>query len=182
MDSPHRALAMAAALLIALATVSGASQVPNPAVGRSLAAQEEIAPFRSESPIDKLRQQWVTDWNLKEINQIMPLYAPDAMFFTASGERAIGQAAIRELFERMRDSNISNLRLHSLAVEHSGDLAYDSGSYRETVALPDNPEHEIQGSYLAVYKLQPDGRWLIVQHVWTAASTPHVVVKPLGGP
>lgn len=182
MKSLRSARLTIAALLAASVSALGAPLSASPAPARSLAAQDVGAQPEIASEIAKMRDLWVTEWNLKQINQVMLLYAPDAMFLTASGERAIGLAAIRNLFESMRNSDMSDLRLHSLAVEQSGDLAYDSGSYYETMALPDNPHHEIQGSYLAVYKLQPDGRWLIVQHVWTGASTPHVEFKPLAEP
>ena len=171
-----------AALLAASVNLLGVPPCAGPAPAQLLAAQNEPGQSEIESEIAKERELWVTEWNAKRVNELMTLYAPDAMFLTASGDRAIGLAAIRNMFESMRNSNMSNLRLHSLAVEQSGDLAYDSGSYSETMALPENPHHEIRGSYLAVYKLQPDGRWLIVQHVWTAASTPHVEVKPLAEP
>jgi ketosteroid isomerase-like protein len=182
MESSHRALVMASAVFVAGASFSGAATGRNPALGPSMAAQDEPGQSEIANEIAKMRELWVTEWNLRQINQIMTLYAPDAMFLMASGERAIGQSEIRDLFERMRNSNMTHLRLHSLALEQSGDLAYDSGSYRETAALPDNPRHEIEGSYLAVYKLQPNGEWLIVQHVWTAASSPHVEFKPLAEP
>jgi uncharacterized protein (TIGR02246 family) len=171
----------ASALFITSINLSGAPP-PAPESERSMSAQDAAAQSEITSEIAKLREQWVTEWNLKQVNPIMALYAPDAMFLTASGERATGPSQIRALFEGMRAVNVSNLRLYSLAVEQSGDLAYDSGKYRETAALPDNPHHEIEGGYLAVYKLQPDGKWLIVQHVWTGASPPHVEFKPLAAP
>jgi uncharacterized protein (TIGR02246 family) len=170
-----------AALLAVVVNLLGATPGTSPAP-HSLAAQNEPGQSEIEGEIAEARELWVVEWNTKRIDELMTLYAPDAMFLTASGDRALGRAAIRNLFESMRNSNTSNLRLHSLAVEQSGDLAYDSGSYHETAAQPDNPRHEVQGSYLAVYKLQPDGRWLIVQHVWTGASTPHVEIKPLAEP
>jgi uncharacterized protein (TIGR02246 family) len=194
MQSLRRALVMASAFFMGAATLSSAGTGRTAAGGRSMLAQEEpgyssqrpsieiITPGEIEDEIAKSRDVWVALWNTRQINQVLTLYAPDAMFLTASGERATGLFEIRYLFERMRNSNTSDLKLHSLAFEQSGDLAYDSGSYTETMALPDNPHHEIRGSYLAVYKHQPDGRWLIVQHVWTAASTPHVEIKPLAGP
>jgi ketosteroid isomerase-like protein len=182
MQSFHRALVMTSALFMAAPIFSGAGTGPGPALGRPMLAQEEPGQAEIEDEIAKSRDVWVALWNSRKIYQVLTFYAPDAMFLTASGERANGLFEIRYLFERMRNSNTSDLKLHSLAFEQSGDLAYDSGSYTETMALPDNPHHEIRGSYLAVYKHQPDGRWLIVQHVWTAASTPHVEIKPLAGP
>jgi len=182
MKSLHRALVMASALFWGAASLAGAGTGPGLALGRSMPAQEEPGQSEIETEIASSRDVWVALWNSRKINQVVTFYAPDATFLTASGERATGLFEIRYLFERMRNSNMSNLRLHSLAFEQSGDLAYDSGSYHETAALPDNPHHEIQGSYLAVYKRQPDGKWLIVQHVWTAASTPHVEITPLARP
>src|SRR5215472_16363390 len=179
MKSSRCARLTMAALPAAAVNLFGASPGASRAPGQSLAAQDVAGQSEIEDQIAKARELWVTEWNAKHLNELMALYAPEAMFLTASGDRAVGWAAIHNLFESMRNSNISNLRLHSLAFEQSGDLAYDSGSYFETMALPDNPHHEIRGSYLTVYKLQADGRWLIVQHVWTAASTPHVEVKPL---
>lgn len=178
MRSSYTAI-VSAVFFFAAANFSGAATGGNAAPRQAILPQEEPGHSEIEDEIVKLREFWVREWNLRQINQIMTLYAPDAMFLTASGERASGLFEIRSLFERMRNSNTSDLRLHSLAFEQSGDLAYDSGIYYETAALPDNPHHEIQGSYLALYKRQPDGRWLIVQHVWTAASTPHVQFKPL---
>jgi uncharacterized protein (TIGR02246 family) len=182
MEFPCRALIVAFSLFIASTNLLGTPPGPNPGLGSSMSAQDTAGESEIASEIAKLRELWVTEWNLRQINPIMALYAPDAMFLTASGDRATGQSQIRALFDGMRASNMSNLRLHSLAVEQSGDLAYDSGSDRETAALPDNPHHEIEGSYLTVYKLQLDGRWLIVQHVWTGASAPHVEFKPLAIP
>lgn len=182
MKSLRRARLTVTALLVASVSLLGSPPGASPVHAHLLAAQGVAGQSEIESEITKERELWVTAWNAKHINELMTLYASDAMFLTASGDRAVGWAAVRNLFESMRNSNMSNLRLHSLAVEQSGDLAYDSGSYHETAALPDNPHHEIQGSYLAVYKLQPDGRWLIVQHIWTGASAPHVEVKPLAGP
>lgn len=182
MQSISRTLVMASVLLVTAVNLSGAAPGGVSSPGRSMSAQAEPGQSEIASEIAKMRELWVTEWNSRQINQIVTLYAPDAMFLTASGERATGQVQIRDLFDRMRNSNMSNLKLHSLAFEQSGDLAYDSGSYYETAALPDNPHHQIQGNYLTVYKLQPDGRWLIVQHVWTAASTPHVEFKPLVQP
>jgi ketosteroid isomerase-like protein len=171
-----------AVLLTAAINLLGVPPAASPVLGHLLAAQAEPGQSEIEAEIAKRRDVWVALWNSRQINQVVTFYAPDAMFLTASGERTTGLFEIRNLFESMRNLNTSNLRLYSLAFEQSGDLAYDSGSYSETMALPDNPHHEIRGSYLAVYKLQPDGRWLIVQHVWTAASAPHVEIKPLAEP
>ena len=55
--------------------------------------------------------------------------------------------------------------------DHSGDLAYDSGEYRESlVKLSDQTKAEVQGNYVMVFKRQPDGTWLIAEQMWTLVT------------
>ncbi len=50
----------------------------------------------------------------------------------------------------------------------SGDLAYDSVDYRETITpAAGGSKLELQRNYLIVFRKQKDGRWLIVEHMWT---------------
>jgi uncharacterized protein (TIGR02246 family) len=119
----------------------------------------------------KLREQWVRELHDKQLDQIIALYAPDAAFLSPTGGRFTGQGAIRGLFKTIMDTVTSNLTLHSMVTESSGDLAYDSGDYTETlVPTKGGPDQHYQGDYLMVFKRQKDGKWLIVQHVWTFAG------------
>jgi uncharacterized protein (TIGR02246 family) len=119
----------------------------------------------------KLREQWVRELHDKQLDQVIAFYAPDAAFLSPSGGRFTGQAAIRGLFKNVMDTVTSDVTLHSIATENSGDLAYDSGDYSETlVPVKGGPNQHFQGDYLIVFKRQQDGKWLIVQHVWTFAG------------
>jgi ketosteroid isomerase-like protein len=133
MESFRRALVIASALFMAAPIFSGAGTGPGAASGRPMLAQEEPGQSEIETEIAKSRDVWVAFWNARKINQVLTLYAPDATFLTAGGERATGLFEIHYLFERMRNSNTSDLTLHSLAFAQSGDLAYDSGSYSATI-------------------------------------------------
>lgn len=119
----------------------------------------------------KVREQWVRELHDKQLDQIIALYAPDAAFLSPTGGRFTGPGAIRGLFKTIMDAVTSNLTLHSMVTESSGDLAYDSGDYTETlVPTKGGPDQHYQGDYLIVFKRQKDGKWLIVQHVWTFAG------------
>ena len=108
----------------------------------------------------------------KQLDQILTLYAPDASFLPPTSARFTGQAAIRGLFKSVMDAVTSNITLHSIATESSGDLAYDSGDFQETlVPTAGGPNQEMRGSYVMVLKRQADGQWRIVQHVWTMVGT-----------
>jgi ketosteroid isomerase-like protein len=119
----------------------------------------------------KLRGQWAQELHDKQLDQIIALYAPDAAFLAPSGGRFTGQAEIRGLFKTIMDTVTSNITFHSIVTESSGDLAFDSGDYNETlVPTKSGPDQHYKGDYLIVFRRQKDGRWLIVQQVWTFAG------------
>jgi ketosteroid isomerase-like protein len=121
--------------------------------------------------IAKLRGQWAQELHDKQLDQIIALYAPDAAFLAPSGRRFTGQTAIRGLFKTIMDTVTSNITFHSIVTESSGDLAFDSGDYSETlVPTKSGPDQHYKGDYLIVFRRQKDGKWLIVQQVWTFAG------------
>jgi ketosteroid isomerase-like protein len=156
-------------ILLAAATVESG-------VGGGMASSRAIeAVKREEMPrasgaaddIARLREHWVKELHDKQLDEIVSHYAPDAAFLSPAG-RFTGPAAIRGLFKNVMDTVTSELTMHSLVTESSGDLAYDSGSYSETlVPVKGGPNQQFQGDYLTVFRRQKDGKWLIVQHVWT---------------
>jgi hypothetical protein len=77
-------------------------------------------------------------------------------------------AAIRSLFQTIMATFNSDLTLHSQNLEKSGDLAYDSGDFQETLTTIGTGAKIIsKGSYIIIFKRQANGSWQIVQHVWT---------------
>jgi len=143
---------------------------PLPEAGVTLrsisAACQRSADSREE--LSKISEQWARLWSEKQLDQVIELYASDAVFLTSTGDRTAGKAAIRELFKKALEANTSKLAVRSITTEVSGNLAYDSGDYRETIAPAlEGAKREGQGNYLVVYRKEKDGRWLIVQHMWT---------------
>jgi uncharacterized protein (TIGR02246 family) len=149
-------------LVVSVALLIAAPSQPLTAQAKQPAAADEIARIRSE---------WAKDLRSKQLDPIVALYAPDAVFLQPSGDRVTGRAAIRDLCKKIMDTFTSDMNFHSIATEHSGDLAYDSGDYRETlVKLSDETKIEVQGNYLMVFKRQPDGHWLIAEQMWTLVT------------
>jgi uncharacterized protein (TIGR02246 family) len=125
-----------------------------------------------DAEMAKMRVDWPKALYSKQLDQIAMLYAPDAVFISA-GDRFTGRPAIRELCKNAMATNTSNMTLHSIVTGHSGDLAYDSGDYRETVTtISDGITKNLSGNYLMVFQRQADGHWLILEQVWTEAAAP----------
>ena len=121
----------------------------------------------------KLREAWVQDLRTKQLEPILKFYAPDAAFLQPNGERIAGSAALRTLFQNIMGAFNSDLTLHSQNLETSGDLAYDSGDFEENLTnIATGAKISSKGSYIIIFKRQPNGSWQIVQHVWTGTPPP----------
>jgi ketosteroid isomerase-like protein len=131
----------------------------------SLAAAPQASTLAT---LAKIREAWVQDLRTKQLEPILKFYAPDAAFLQPSGERITGSVALRALFQNIMATFNSDLTLHSQNLEASGNLAYDSGDFQETLtAIATGAKITSKGSYIIIFKRQPNGRWQIVQHVWT---------------
>jgi ketosteroid isomerase-like protein len=121
----------------------------------------------------KIREAWVQNLRAKQLEPILKSYAADAVFLQPTGERITGSAALRTLFQNIMATFNSDLTLHSQNLETSGDLAYDSGDFQETLTnIATNGKITSKGSYLIVYKYQSNGGWHIVQQVFTGTPPP----------
>ena len=121
----------------------------------------------------KIREAWVQDLRTKQLEPILKFYAPDAVFLQPTGERITGSAALRTLFQTIMATFNSDLTLNSQNLETSGDLAYDSGDFQEALTvIATGAKITSKGSYVMIFKRQPNGGWQIVQQVWTGVPPP----------
>ena len=148
----------------------------------------------SEKEIAKIREQWVANWNAKKLEPIVQLYAQDAVFLPSTGQRIEGREAIGSYLKQVMDSSAGKLSVKSLASEESAKLAFDSGSFEDTlkggsaiisghgtisgtvtITGGGGEQRQVKGSYLIVLKRGSDNKWLIQQHAST--EVPPVVNK-----
>jgi ketosteroid isomerase-like protein len=121
----------------------------------------------------KIREAWDQDLRTKQLEPILKFYAPDAVFLQPTGDRITGSAALRTLFVNIMATFNSDLTLHSQNLEASGDLAYDSGDFQESLTVvATGAKITSKGSYVLIFKRQPNGSWLIVQQVFTGTPPP----------
>jgi uncharacterized protein (TIGR02246 family) len=163
-------------ILVSILLVSGfnaQAQTEQPSsspagAGRSLdpVAKKPKSPL--ETKLSRVCGQWAEYWRQKQLDKVVALYAPDAVFLTGTGDRFSGREAIREIFKTAMQGHTSDLTPRSLVTEISENLAYDSGDYLETIIPASGvAKTELKGNYVIVFKRQPSGKWLIIEHVWT---------------
>lgn len=123
-----------------------------------------------DDTFSRLRTEWARNLREKRVEASVAEYAADGEFLRPDGERVKGTEALRQLFATITKTFDSDLTYEIARVESSGDLTYDSGTYRETlVTRATGSRQEMRGSYLTVYRRGKDGAWLIVEQVWTGA-------------
>jgi uncharacterized protein (TIGR02246 family) len=168
-----RLFVLASILFLSGLNVAAQKQRPSPSPG---VASQSIDPVSKKQPAKsaiaaKLSQvcgQWARYWRQEQLDNVVALYAPDAVFLTGTGDRISGRSAIQALFKTAMEGHTSDLTPRSLVTEVSGNLAYDSGDYMETIISASGvAKTELKGNYVIVFKRQPNGRWLIIEHVWT---------------
>jgi ketosteroid isomerase-like protein len=125
--------------------------------------------------IAKIREAWVQDLRTKQLEPILKSYASGAVFLQPNGDRITGSAALRTLFQNIMATFNSDLTLHSKNLEASGDLAYNSGDFQETLTtIATGAKITSKGSYIMIFKRQPGGSWQIIQHAWMGIPPPGV--------
>jgi len=150
-----------------------------PATGQSARLPVEstqtapAAPTKTKAIFAQLREQWAGDLHAKRVEASVAEYAPDAEFIDPSGTVFQGSVALRQLFQTVTSRFDSDLHFESRRLEVSGDLAYDSGWYHETLTdRATSKAQELRGRYLTIYRRSGDGVWRIVEQIWPVADKP----------
>jgi uncharacterized protein (TIGR02246 family) len=118
--------------------------------------------------IAQLRTDWILSLQNKHLQKAMSVYTDDAIFYSPGMKAVNGKKAISDLYQMVMKQFTSHCNLNSSGVEICGPMAYDSGSYSET--LLDAKTHKtnsLKGNYLMTLKKQADGNWKISRIMWT---------------
>ncbi|MGA8762711.1 MAG: nuclear transport factor 2 family protein [Candidatus Sulfotelmatobacter sp.] len=119
-----------------------------------------------QSLIRGFSQDFVTSFNTGNYDQVAALFAPDGVLMAPNHEPAHGPKAVERLLRQFGDSGYENLRLETLRVDHSTDMAMEMGRYSLAIRQPDSTTVADRGKYLKVWRRL--GAWLIVADCWSS--------------
>src|SRR5216684_4972306 len=83
-----------------------------------------------ESMIRNLSQDFVTSFNTGNYDQVAALFAQDGAFMAPHHDPAYGPKAVERLLRQCGDAGYEDLRLETVRVETSGDLAMERSEER----------------------------------------------------
>jgi uncharacterized protein (TIGR02246 family) len=119
-----------------------------------------------QSVLRNLAQEFVTSFNTGNFDQAAALFAPDGAFMAPHHDPAYGPKAVERLLHQFGDAGYQDLRLETVRVEVSGDLAMEIGRYSVAIRQPDGTIQGDRGKYLKSWRRL--GAWLIVADCWSS--------------
>lgn len=156
-------------LFILVFAVAACSKADTSSADTSGATATAMAPANDDAAkeaIGKIRSGWMEAANRKDSAAVAAYYADDATIVGTESPLAEGRAAIQSGFAKSFPvSRLESIDSRELVV--SGDIAYDWGTFKQQVTMPNQKPQTIDGYYLVVLKRQSDGSWKITRHVST---------------
>jgi ketosteroid isomerase-like protein len=119
-----------------------------------------------QSLIRGLTQDLVTSFNTGNYDQMAAMYAPDGVFMAPNYDPSHGPKSIERLLHRLADAGYEDLRLETLRVESSADMAMEVGRYSIAMHQANGTAVADRGKYLKVWRRL--GTWLIVADCWNS--------------
>ncbi len=126
---------------------------------------------RSEAAVRRLTQEWVLACNTRQLDELMELYAPDALVLRSNLPPIRGAIAVREFFFASLEAGLGEVSVEPMRVEVLGDLAHEVGRYSALVPGTAGKRREERGKYLWVFAKQPGGDWRLVSECWSSDLT-----------
>jgi len=117
--------------------------------------------------IRKMGEEWASNWNRGELEKVVAVYAPDAVYLPPHHEAVHGRTAIRAYLQGPRSHGVADLAFDVTYIKQSGNIAWDVGTYRMSVPTADGNRREDHGKYLTVWK-RAGTKWLITADAWSS--------------
>lgn len=134
-------------------------------VGTARAADTKI-----EQALRDLDAQWSAAAGAKDLDKTVSYYSDDAIVMPPNAASATTKDAIRSAWKEMLTTPGAAISWKATKVEvaKSGDLAYVSGTYEETMTDAGGKPVKDHGKYLEIFKKQADGTWKCGTDIWNS--------------
>lgn len=126
---------------------------------------------RGEAAVRRLTQEWVLACNTRQLEELIELYAADALVLRSNLPPIRGAMAVREFFHASLEAGLGEVAVDPMRVEVSGDLAHEVGRYSALVPGTAGKRREERGKYLWVFAKQSSGDWKLVSECWSSDLT-----------
>ena len=136
----------------------------------TFAGTAAAADTKIEQALRDLDAQWSKDAGAKDVDKTVSYYAEDAIVMPPNATSATTKDAIRSAWKEMLTTSGAAISWKATKVEvaKSGDLAYVSGTYEETMTDASGKPMKDHGKYVEIFKKQADGTWKCGVDIWNS--------------
>ena len=143
----------------------------------TFAGTAAAADTKIEQDLRDLDAKWSAAAGAKDIDKTVSYYSEDAIVMPPNAPIAATRETIRSAWKEMLTTPGAAISWKATKVEvaKSGDLAYVSGTYEETMNDASGKPVKDHGKYVEIFKKQADGTWKVVADIWNSdlpASAP----------
>jgi uncharacterized protein (TIGR02246 family) len=118
-----------------------------------------------ESTIRGLTQDFCTAFNTGNYDQVATLFAPDGAFMAPHHEAVSGPKAIERQLREFGDLGYQDLRIDTVRVDCSGDMAMEIGRYTVSIRRENGVKNVDRGKYVKVWRRL--GAWRMTADCWS---------------
>ena len=125
--------------------------------------------------------QWVQDYKARDLTKVEGHYAPGATVMQPGLPLMTTREALHTaLSDLVKDPNMATaFSADEVGVAESGELAYTRGRFTQTTTDPKTGKPTtVSGSYLTLYRRQPDGSWKAVEDIAAPTLPPVTPANP----
>lgn len=133
----------------------------------------------AESTIREQVQDFCTAFNTGNFDHCAELFLSDGQLIIPQHEPAHGPKMIERSLREMADLGYYNLRLETLQVEASGDLAMEVGQFTLGIRSPNGTLTSDRGRYLACWRRF--GAWRMTADCWCSVAGRQTQASQLHG-
>ena len=119
-----------------------------------------------QSAVRGLTQDFATACNTGTYDQAAALFTSDGFLMPPQHEAAQGQKAIESMLRKLGESGYENVRLETIRVEESGDMAIEIGRYTVAVQQANGTTVADRGKFVKVWRRL--GVWLMTTDCWNS--------------
>jgi len=133
-------------------------------------AQADLRPFRDvESQLRDLSKDFATAFNTGNYDQAASFFAADGVLMAPHHEGAYGQKPVERLLRQLGEAGYSDLRLETMRVDHSTDMAMELGHFSVVIRKADGTKVPERGKYVRVWRRL--GAWQLAADCWSGTPT-----------
>jgi uncharacterized protein (TIGR02246 family) len=120
----------------------------------------------AQSAIRGLTQDFATSFNTGNYDQAAALFTSDGLLMPPQRETAQGPKPIELMLREIAESGYENLRLETLRVEESGDMAVETGRYTIAIYQANHTTVVERGKFVHTWRRL--GIWRMAVNCWNS--------------